>query len=148
MTQLTAHFSLEELTRSSVATRKNIDNAPPENIIARLRTLAQGLEEVRGLLQLHNAPMLIDSGYRCEALNAAVGGSKTSAHVQGYAADFICPAYGSPLAIVKAIAASKLEFDQIIQEGTWVHISFDPRTRRQVLTAHFGAGGTTYTQGA
>jgi len=147
MTQLTTHFSLEELTRSSIATRLGIDNTPPPNIVARLRTLAQGLEEVRELLQLHNAPVLIDSGYRCEELNKAVGGSKMSAHMQGYAADFICPAFGSPLAIVEALVASKLEFDQLIEEGTWVHISFDPRTRRQVLTAHFGVNGTTYTKG-
>jgi zinc D-Ala-D-Ala carboxypeptidase len=143
--RLTDHFSLPELTFSSTAVRLGIDNSPSDEIVAHLRVLARGLERVRALL---GHPMHIDSGYRCEALNAAVNGSKTSAHMQGYAADFICPAYGDPLRIVQAITRSSLAFDQCIQEGTWVHISFDPRMRKEVLTAHFGAGGTTYTAGA
>jgi hypothetical protein len=92
--------------------------------------------------------MHIDSGYRCETLNRAVNGAVASDHLLGYAADFICPDFGTPLEIVNAIVASEIQFDQCIQEGTWVHISFNPRMRREVLTAHFGAGGTTYTQGA
>ncbi len=145
MTQLTAHFALEELTRSSTAERLAIDNTPSLETVARLTILAMGLEKVRALL---GAPLSIDSGYRCPALNKAVGGVPDSAHVQGYAADFICPAYGSPLMIARAIADSGIDFDQVIQEGTWVHVSFDPRLRRQLLTAHFGPAGTTYTGGA
>jgi len=141
--QLTPHFTLQELVFSSTAVRLGIDNTPSDEIVAHLRVLAPGLERVRALL---GHPMHIDSGYRCEALKTAVKGSKTSAHMRGYAADFICPAYGEPVKIVQAIADSDIAFDQCIQEGTWVHISFDPRLRREVLTAHFGAGGTTYTR--
>lgn len=145
MTQLTEHFALEELTFSSTAQRLRIDNTPSLETVARLTQLALGLEKVRALL---GQPMHIDSGYRCQALNKAVGGVPNSAHVDGYAADFICPAYGTPLEIARAIVASGIAFDQCICEGTWCHVSFDPRNRHQLLTAHFGPNGTTYTGGA
>lgn len=141
---LTAHFTLEELTFSSTAQRLAIDNTPDLGTVAHLTTLAMGLEQVRALL---GVPMHIDSGYRCPALNKAVGGVSNSAHVDGYAADFIAPDYGSPLMISRAIAGSGIAFDQCIQEGTWVHVSFDPRMRHQALTATFGPNGATYTGG-
>lgn len=141
---LTDHFTLAELTRSSVAERKGIDNSVPDRLLPHLFILAVGLEQVRALLGF---PLHIDSGYRCPALNAAVGGAKQSAHMDGFAADFICPAFGDPLSIVKVIEASAIKFDKCIQEGSWVHISFDPAMRRELLTAHFSDQGTTYTQG-
>jgi zinc D-Ala-D-Ala carboxypeptidase len=144
MTQLTAHFTLEELTRSNTGERLGIDNTPDLNTVAHLTITAMGLEKVRALL---GAPLNIDSGYRCEALNKAVGGVPDSAHVSGYAADFVCPGYGSPLMVARAVAGSDIAFDQVIQEGSWCHISFDPRLRHQALTATFGAGGATYTRG-
>lgn len=143
---LTTHFTLDELVASSTATRLGIDNTPPPQIVAALGVTAAGLEQVRTLLG--DKPMHIDSGYRCPALNAAVRGAKNSAHMSGYAVDFVCPGFGTPIEIVRAIQASPIHFDLLIQEGTWVHISFAPDMRRQVLTAHFGPGGTTYTQGA
>lgn len=142
---LSEHFSLEELTFSSSAERLGIDNNAGLEIVTHLTILAQGLEKVRSLL---GAPLRIDSGYRCEALNAAIGGAKNSAHMQGFAADFLCPQFGSPTEIVKAIIASDIDFDQVIQEGTWVHISFAPTMRHSILTAHFAGGVATYTQGA
>jgi zinc D-Ala-D-Ala carboxypeptidase len=142
---LTEHFTLEELCFSSTAERLGIDNTPGEEITANLNVLARGLEQVRALL---GQPMHIDSGYRCADLNAAVKGAKESAHLSGFAADFISPSFGEPLSIVRAITGSGIAFDQCIQEGTWVHISFDPKSRREVLTAHFAQGGTTYTRGA
>lgn len=144
MQYLTDHFSLEELTRSSTAERMGIDNTPPANILPHLMEVAHGLELVRLLL---GHPMYIDSGYRCEELNTAIHGSKTSHHMAGWAADFVCPAFGSPFKIVQEIAKSDIIFDQCIQEGTWVHISFAHGYRREILTAHFGKNGTTYTKG-
>lgn len=141
---LSEHFTLEEMLFSDTAQRLNIDNSPPLEVIAHLTVAANGMEKVRALL---GYPIRVNSGYRCPDLNKAVGGSKTSAHMTGYAVDFVCPKFGAPIQIVKAIAGSSIVFDQCIQEGTWVHISFDPRARRQLLTAHFGAGGTTYTVG-
>ena len=142
---MSIHFSMSELTASDTAVRLGIDNTPSAEIVANLEVLAMGLEDIRDIL---GHPMRVSSGYRCPKLNTAVKGSKTSAHMDGFAADFTCPAFGTPLAVVKAIERSPVMFDQCIQEGTWVHISFDPRERRQVMTAHFGTGGTTYTMGA
>lgn len=142
--KLSDHFTLEELTFSQTAGRKNIDNKPSLEKVAHLTRLAYCMEQVRALL---GGPIRITSGYRSPALNAAIGGSKTSAHMNGYAADFVCPSFGSPLEIALTIAASSIKFDQCIQEGTWVHISFDPAMRREVLTAHFHQGEAYYTEG-
>lgn len=142
--KLTDHFTLDELTRSSTAQRLDIDNDPPPDVFQHLLELANGMERVRALL---GYPIRINSGYRSPALNQAVGGAKQSAHMQGWAADFVCPGFGPPLQIVRHLASNGLRFDKCIQEGTWVHISFDPRARRQLLTAHFGPHGTTYTEG-
>lgn len=145
MTQLTQHFALEELTFSSTAQRLGIDNTPDLGTVAHLTRLAMGLEQIRALL---GVPMHIDSGYRCPALNKAVGGVPNSAHVDGYAADFIAPDYGSPTAIARAIAGSGIRFDQcIVEANAWVHVSFDPRMRHQALTATFGPNGATYSGG-
>lgn len=144
-TRLSRHFTLEELTLSQTASRKGIDNTPSLEVVAHLTRLAYCMEQVRALL---GGPVRVTSGYRSPALNVAIGGAKNSAHMSGYAADFVCPSFGSPLEIVKAIAASSIKFDQCIQEGgAWVHISFDPAMRREVLTAHFHQGEAYYTEG-
>ncbi len=145
---LTEHFSLAELTASATAQRLGIDNHPGLEIISHLTQLAVQLERVRHALG--DNPLIISSGYRCPELNQAVGGARRSAHMEGWAVDFTCPGFGSPLQIVKALAATGLPFDTLIQEGRWVHISFRPGARRKVLTAHFNpAGGKpTYTAGA
>jgi len=144
MTQLTEHFSLAELTASDTAAQEGIDNTPSDEITSNLQGVAEGLEKVRAIL---GTPMHINSGYRCAALNAAVHGVAHSAHEEGFAADFTSPDFGEPLAIVQHLQQTDLAFDQIIQEGTWVHISFDPQMRHQVLTAHFNNGVATYTKG-
>ena len=142
---LSTHFTLDEATTSSTAVRLSINNVPNTEQLTNMVSAAQQLEQVRNLL---NHAMHIDSWLRVLALNKAVGGATDSAHVNGWAIDFICPEFGTPLAIVNAIIAAGIKFDQCICEGTWVHISFDPRMRQQVLTAHFVAGQpTTYTVG-
>ena len=132
------------MVESPIATRLGIDNTPDWDITQRLGGTAVNLEAVRSLL---SNPLYIGSGYRCPKLNSAVRGSRGSDHMQGYAVDFVCPAFGTPLEIVKAIQASSIQFDQCIHEGTWVHISFAATMRRQVLTAVFGPSGTTYMKG-
>jgi hypothetical protein len=109
-----------------------------------LGNLAANLERVRLVL---GHPMMIDSGFRIAALNTACGGALKSAHMDGDAADFVCPDFGSPEEICKAIIASGLKFDQLIQEGTWVHVSMAPAMRQQTLTANFGVGAVKYTKG-
>jgi hypothetical protein len=143
--QLSKNFKLNEFTASQTATRKGIDNTPAAPIIERLRMLANTMEQVRSLLGDNS--IRISSGYRCVALNRAIGSGDTSAHVQGYAVDFTCPNFGTPKEVANKIAQSDIKYDQIIYEGTWIHLSVDPRNRRDVLTATFKGGKATYTKG-
>jgi zinc D-Ala-D-Ala carboxypeptidase len=143
--QLSKNFKLNEFTTSQTATRKGIDNTAPAPIIERLRMLANTLEQVRTLLGDNS--IRISSGYRCLALNRAIGSGDTSAHVQGYAVDFTCPGFGTPKEVANKIAQSDIKYDQIIYEGTWIHLSVDPRNRRDVLTATFKGGKATYSKG-
>ena len=141
---LSPHFSLAELVASQVATRKGIDNTPAPAIVANLTRLAALLEQVRSLV---GAPIAISSGYRSPALNRAVGGAANSAHVLGLAAD-ISTAKLTPKALALLIRQSDIAFDQLIYEGTWVHIGLSVGTlRRQVLTAKFAGGGVSYVAG-
>ena len=141
---LSPHFSLAELVSSQVATRKGIDNAPAPAIVANLTHLAALLEQVRALV---GAPVAISSGYRSPALNKAVGGAANSAHVLGLAAD-ISTAKLAPKALALLIRQSDITFDQLIHEGTWVHIGLSTGVpRRQVLTAKFAGGGVSYVAG-
>jgi putative chitinase len=144
---MTPHFTLEELTFSDTAVRLGIDNNVPDaKVLGNLHVLAAGLEQVRAVL---NAPLHINSGYRCLLLNGAVKGSINSAHMQGWAADFTCRLFGTPLEIVKEVVKAGIKFDQCITEGAWVHVSFNPRMRNLVMTAHFDKyGKATYTSGA
>jgi zinc D-Ala-D-Ala carboxypeptidase len=129
---LSAHFTLAEFTDSQTAARQGIDNTPPADVVERLKRTAQGLEAVR--VRLGCAPIVISSGYRSPALNAAIGGSKNSQHMTGEAADFTCPRFGSPRQIVDALADSGVPYDQIALEfNQWIHISFALRNRRHAL---------------
>lgn len=141
---LSDNFTLEQLTASSVALRKGISNVPDADQIENLKLLAATLEQVQFLL---GSPLSIDSAFRCPKLNSAVGGAATSAHLEGYAADFTCISFGEPIVICKVIESSGIHFDQCIQEGTWVHLSAAPSMRQQVLTATFVNGKATYSQG-
>ena len=145
--QLSAHFSLAEFITSATAASHGIDNTPSIAIIAQLTDTSQRLEAIRAAL---GQPMHINSGYRCAELNRAVGGVPESAHLSGHAVDFVAPAFGNPDGIVQAlIGFPELQFDQLIIEcHAWVHISFAPAMRRQILTAHMNEGGMTYAAGA
>ena len=138
-TQLSPHFSLAELT----VTGTGLDNTPDAEMESRLSTLAIFLEKVRVILG--NNPVLIDSAFRSPAVNAAVGGVSNSAHAIAYAADIRCPGFGSPWEIAKALDEAedtgKIDFDQLIYEQEWVHISRDPQLRAQRLT-HVPADGS------
>jgi len=130
--KLTPNFDLAEFTISQTASRLGLDNTPPPEVVERLKEVtAPCMERVRAILR---KPCLISSGYRSAAVNRAVGGVKNSAHVDGYAVDFIAPAFGRPIDVVRALLEGGLKFDQIIEEGTWVHVSFAPAMRQQVLT--------------
>jgi len=141
--RLTEHFTYEELTVSQEAARKGLDNTPPPDLMPNLRYLARQLEEIRRLI---GKPILVTSGYRSPAVNEAVGGSKTSTHMKGLAADIIAPGFGIPYDLCKAIAAMEdLNYDQVIHEfQAWTHVGFSfggDTPRRQVLTINNGGAG-------
>lgn len=143
--RLTADFHLSEFIRSQTADRRGLDNTPTASAMGNIRNfLAPGMQEVRDLI---NAPIHISSGYRSPIVNAAIGGSSKSQHMDGMACDFTAPFFGTPKDIARVIAASRIKFDQLIMEGTWVHISFAATPRLQILTAHFTNGVARYTPG-
>jgi len=135
-TQLTEHFTLEELTASSTADNMGIDNTPPPEVQTNLVILAETLEAVRTLLG--DKPIAISSGYRCYELNVACGGSSNSAHLYGLAADFTCPEYGTPLdiCVLLELYLVDLNIDQLIWEFEgWVHMGLaEGAPRCQCLT--------------
>lgn len=131
MTPLSKNFTLEELTQSDYADRFDIDNTPPSSLMPNLRLLAAKLEFIRE--DLYNKPIFIHSGYRSPVLNPLVGGSPTSAHMDGLAADIVCPGYGSNAMVAQTIAESGLEFDQLILEYGWVHIGFRVGSNRREI---------------
>jgi hypothetical protein len=140
--QLSPNFDLARLTHSDTARERGIPNHPTPEHLPHLRLLAGALEELQALL---GAPLAITSAYRSPALNAAVGGVPHSRHALGLAADFVCPGFGSPLEVARAIAASSLVYDQVIHEfGRWVHFGLAPpleAPRRQLLTICTSAQG-------
>ena len=131
--RLSRHITLAGLIRSDVARQRGIDNTPPVELIGNLRMLGSGLDQVRRLL---GHRLRISSGYRCPALNDAVGGARASQHTLGLAADFECPGFGTPIEIVAAIQDSPIVFDQCILEfGRWVHVSVPPEKAQPRLMA-------------
>ena len=134
---LTAHFTLEELTASETAERNGWDNTPNEQELANLVRLAEFLEQVKEVLA--GKPIIISSGLRTKMVNDAVGSKDTSQHRIGCAADFKVPGM-TPDEVVKAIVASGLEYDQVIREfDRWTHISipnsinFSPRAQALII---------------
>jgi hypothetical protein len=124
-TMLSPHFSLEEFTASQTASRMGIPNQPVGQDLDNVRRTAEVMEKVRTLLG--DKPILISSGYRCPELNSACGGSSTSAHMYGLAADFTCPEAGDPVSICHVLEPymQELGIDQLISEfnpGGWVHL--------------------------
>lgn len=143
--KLTEHFTLEELTHTSV---RGVDNTPTTLIIDNLTYTANMMERIRSLLL--NSPIIVTSGYRSIEVNKAIGGTPWSQHTRGQAVDFICPSYGTPFVIAKYLESNMdfLTIDQLIYEGTWVHCSFKPfNYRKDCLTARFENGRTNYKMG-
>jgi hypothetical protein len=132
MTQLSPHFSLDELTFTE---HREFSNEPNESETKNLERLAQFLEMVKELLG--NKPVMVNSAFRSKAVNDAVGSRDTSQHRIGCAADIRVPGM-TPDEVVKALIDSDLPFDQVIREfDRWTHVSVpnDPagQPRRQAL---------------
>ena len=153
--QITEHFSLKELTRSETARRAGIENKPSSAEMDNIYYTAQQLEKIREYV---GRPIIVTSCFRSERVNKLVGGSPTSAHRYGLAAD--CDASGmTSLAFAKLLIKMRddgaLKFDQLILEfpergdGAWVHIGFrrNSQMRNQIMTATKRNGKTVYLPG-
>ncbi len=149
---LTANFSLAEMIKSETALRHDMDNTPGETEIANLKALAENvLQPVRDHF---GKGVKVNSGFRHPEVNAKVGGSKTSDHCQGQAADIEIP--GVPNADLAQWIVDNLEFRQVILEfytpgvpdSGWVHVSYVAGdNKKQVLTATKKDGKTVYLPG-
>ena len=140
MTQITKHFSLQEIISSGTASRLGLDNTPNEEQIENLKALCENiLEPLREYYE--SRPIMISSGYRSPALCEKLGSSKTSQHTQGQAVDFEIPGFDN-----KEIAThikNNFDFDQLISEyyedgipdSGWIHVSFkiDGSNRKESL---------------
>jgi hypothetical protein len=131
MTNLTPHFTLEELTHTD---HRELDNTPTErekciingqevfvNAVANLPRLADFLEQLKVILS--GKPIMINSGFRSEAVNNSVGSSNKSDHRRGCAADIRVPGM-TPDEVTRAIIASNLPYQQVIREfDRWTHVA-------------------------
>jgi hypothetical protein len=149
---LSANFTLKELTKSDTATRLNLDNNPDEATIENLKLLCQ--EVLQPIREHFGKSVTVNSGFRSPESNAAVGGSKTSDHCLGRAADIEID--GIPNPELAQWIMDNLDYTQLILEfytqgqpnSGWVHVSYDPSNlKNQELTAVKVAGKTTYLNG-
>lgn len=151
---LSTNFTLEELLSSQEAVRRNIREqfTPDAQIKANLKRLCTEL--LQPIRDISGPSIRISSGYRCERLNTAIGGSKTSDHMKGNAAD--CSYYVNGveknLRLAEIVMESGLPFKQMILEGgtmknpRWIHLSFDPAdNRKQILYADFSSGKAKFS---
>lgn len=130
------YFTINELTKSSTAQRLHIDNSPTQEVKDNLNALIDNVLDP--LRELYGKPIIVNSGYRCIKLNKAVGGAKNSQHLVGQASDIrtVQNTKESNKQLFELIKNSTLPFDQLINEYdyNWVHVSYSPRNRRQILT--------------
>jgi len=132
MTQLSEHFTLEELTHTD---HRELENIPNEIELANLKRLAEFLERIKTVLG--GKPIMVNSAFRSKVVNDAVGSKDTSQHRVGCAADLRVPGM-TPDEVVKAIIASGIGYDQVIREfDRWTHISISNKLfdspRKQAL---------------
>ena len=150
--QLTNNFSLEEMIKSETALRHDMDNTPGEAEIANLKVLCEKV--LQPIRDHYGKGVKVNSGYRAPEVNAKVGGSKTSDHCKGQAADIEIP--GVANADLAKWITENLDFTQVILEfytpgipdSGWVHVSYDPANlKKQALTATKKDGKTVYLPG-
>ena len=125
------YFSIKELTASDTARRLGIDNTPPAYAAANLNRLVTNILDP--LREAYGHPIYVNSGYRCKALNSAVGGSATSQHMKGEAADITAGSNRENRRLYQLLRHLNLPIDQAINEHgyTWIHVSYGPRHRRR-----------------
>lgn len=150
--QLTKNFSLHEMMKSETALRHGMDNTPPQYAVDNLRLLC--INVLQPIRDHFNMGVKVNSGFRSPQVNAAVGGSKTSDHCYGRAADIEIP--GMPNYSLANYIAQNFMFTQLILEfytpgipdSGWVHVSYNPDDlKRQVMSALRINNQTVYQQG-
>ena len=149
--RVSKNFALSEMVKSATAERLNVDNSPSDIHLVNLTHLAiHILQPVRDQFGV----ITINSGYRSPTLNAKVGGSKTSQHCNGQAADF--ESFSTPNPDLAKWIANNLEFDQLILEfhdgvnpnSGWVHCSYNLMgNRKKIMTALKTKSGVQYKNG-
>jgi len=127
---LSEHFTLDEATYSETAVRLHIDNQPSTVQLENMKHAAACLEPLRAA----TGPLRINSWLRLPDVNVAVGGSKVSSHMDGWAID-ISSTKMTPIELCHKVEELGIKYDQMIHEfGRWMHISFAPEMRQQKLT--------------
>ena len=148
---LAPHFTMAEVTRSSTAKAKGIDNSVPIHLNRNIGRIAEFMECVRWYLG--DVPIIVSSWYRCPTLNKAIGGSQTSAHMKGLAMDFSHSVLALEEVFVE-IKGSRLPYDQLIIEGTkgkaeWIHLGLSedaPRLEAMTASRDFTGGPMIFTR--
>ena len=129
------HFTLRELIKSDTAIRKGIKNVPNRQEEQNLNALVDKILDP--LREAYGKPIIVTSGFRCEELNRLIGGSKTSQHRTGQAADIrtVIDTPEENKKLYDLIIKLDLPFDQLIDEYNfdWVHVSFSEKNRKQIL---------------
>lgn len=127
------YFTIKELCKSSTAEQKKIDNTPNSEVVNNLEKLVEYILDP--LREKYGKPIHVNGGYRCLALNKAVGGSKTSQHMLGLAADITAGSVAKNKILFNLIQELNLPFDQLIDEKNfrWIHVSYSAKHRKQIL---------------
>lgn len=129
------HFTMNEMTRSATAKRYGINNSPSPQVMKSLTNLVEKVLDP--LRERWGAPIIVDSGYRCPRLNKIVGGSSSSQHLLGEAADIhtLSDRPEDNEKLFQLIANMNLPYDQLIDEYgyNWIHVSYGPRNRHKIL---------------
>jgi len=149
--KLSENFTLAEMLRSASASRMGLKEQfdPPEKVIGNLKELCEHV--LQPLREQYGKPIFVSSGYRCPKLNKSVGGSKTSQHMTGEAADIQAIGKMTNKQLFDFIIRAKLPFDQLIiefedefGEPGWIHVSYSSeRQRGKILRAYKDQNGKT-----
>lgn len=129
--QVSEHFTLLEFLQSQYTIERNITYKPCVMVINNIHMLAQKMEYVRELAG--NIPLIITSGYRSHAHNAYVGGSPTSAHIQGLACDFTIEDKSKLPQLAYKIRRSEINYDQLILYDNCIHFALFREMRHQFI---------------
>lgn len=127
------YFTIKELCKSSTATQRKIDNSPTQEVINNLEMLVDNILDP--LREKYGKPIKVNSGYRSPVLNKVIGGSTTSQHMTGLAADITTGSVMENRRLFALVQSLNLPFDQLIDENKfkWIHVSYSENPRKQVL---------------